>query len=537
MSKSVEDFTTPARAVTNGRSVSPQSESDSPLLDGAKSAGGGGIRSFLSAPPLLVSSPSPSKAEHIHNIIQQLKLQRQRGANAAIAKVLAVPPPGCGAQMSTSPTRESSSVRTYFTPSESFDRALPGSDGSRSSHPPPHGGSGGSRGDMSSSSGGEKSLLQTSGGGANVNSMSTSLLLLRSPLIPIMQFAAADSKLSPNQRYERVHSVARGCWGEVDVVRDVATKELYACKTLRWGASERAERLARKDVEMLANCAHPNIVMYVEHFDVPAKGGIAIVMEYVRGTTIGAEILRHRREGGLFTRAAALSVLTQTAVALDYLHRHGIIHRDVKPDNILLGRSGAVKLADFGFATRESETGEERLGTPSYAAPEMWDTTRPYDSRADVWGLGVVLYQMMTLALPFPGATTAILRDRIKRGNLVIPGSIDADIAAIIRDMLVVVPVERLSVRQLFARHDTLRAELERYVRVSAPPAMDERMFSALRAHVELLLSPSGATSAPTCGAAAAAAAVSGVKAQSRQSPTPTPTSLRARNDLHSLDS
>jgi serine/threonine-protein kinase len=168
-----------------------------------------------------------------------------------------------------------------------------------------------------------------------------------------------------------------------------------------------------REAQIVAKLEHPNIVRvfdYGEQDDMPY-----MVMEYVSGQDLGAFL----RANGKLSLASALPLMRQIAGALDYAHTHGLVHRDIKPSNILLDPVGAmtgqtrVVLTDFGIAkvldarTAMTRTGGV-LGTFDYIAPEQIEASPHVDGRADVYALGVMVYQMLTGELPFkhhnPGA-------------------------------------------------------------------------------------------------------------------------------------
>ena len=205
-------------------------------------------------------------------------------------------------------------------------------------------------------------------------------------------------------RYRVIGLIGKGGMAHVYLAEDEKTKEPVALKVL-YGAARADPRVRARflrEASAAAAIGHPNILRIFkdgEHTD----GSPYLVMEFLFGESLG-ELLR--REGAL-DEDIALPILAQAASALVAAHAAGIIHRDVKPDNVyLLGEPGdpyAVKLVDFGFA-KLAEGGftavGTAIGTPQYMAPEQV-LTDPVDARTDVYALGVVMYRMFTGVLPF----------------------------------------------------------------------------------------------------------------------------------------
>jgi serine/threonine protein kinase len=150
----------------------------------------------------------------------------------------------------------------------------------------------------------------------------------------------------------------------------------------------------------MAKLNHPNIVSVID-FGEAGPDYLYIVMELIDGADL-MDVIR----GGQMTQEMALSLLPQICDALQFAHDHGIVHRDIKPSNIMLTRDGRIKMADFGLAKRfdvessfRTQTGTG-MGTPDYAAPEQFSPDTPIDHRADIYALGVMIYQMITGHLP-----------------------------------------------------------------------------------------------------------------------------------------
>ncbi|MHC4990880.1 MAG: protein kinase domain-containing protein [Planctomycetota bacterium] len=161
-----------------------------------------------------------------------------------------------------------------------------------------------------------------------------------------------------------------------------------------------AERFGR-EARALARLQHPNIVMV--HDCGEADGLYYLLMEYVDGVN-----LRRVMDGGRIEAAKALSVVSQVCSALEYAHEEGVVHRDIKPENILMDTRGRVKIADFGLVKLVTGRGtdlsltapQQIMGTMHYMAPEQVERPTEVDHRADIYSLGVVLYEVLTGELP-----------------------------------------------------------------------------------------------------------------------------------------
>src|ERR1700721_1340912 len=205
-----------------------------------------------------------------------------------------------------------------------------------------------------------------------------------------------------SDRYEMVNHIARGGMAQVYLARDLLLDRPVALKVLFPELSNDhsfVERF-RREAQAAANLSHPNIVPIYDWGQ--GDHTYYIVMEYVDGETLSARI---RRAPVPALEAAAVAIAT--ASALSFAHQHNVIHRDVKPGNVLIDRSGRVKVADFGIAraigAAESITlAGAVMGTATYFSPEQAQG-HVVDFRSDLYSLGVVLYEMAVGRPPFQG--------------------------------------------------------------------------------------------------------------------------------------
>ena len=203
--------------------------------------------------------------------------------------------------------------------------------------------------------------------------------------------------------YEVIEMIGRGGMGAVYKALQTALGRTVAIKILPPAAAsdpEFAERF-RREAAAMAALDHPNIVTLYDFGE--REGCFFFVMEYVEGVD-----LAQRLASGSLTTDEALMLVPQICDALQYSHDRGVVHRDIKPGNILVGRSGKVKIADFGLAKLVGSGRDEfaltrtsaSLGTPRYMAPEQMGAAPSADHRADIYALGVVLYEILTGEIP-----------------------------------------------------------------------------------------------------------------------------------------
>jgi TonB family protein len=224
-------------------------------------------------------------------------------------------------------------------------------------------------------------------------------------------------------RYQVVEELGAGAMGVVylcvdsRLARPVAVKVLREKEAMTEAEREQFRARFRHEAEAAGRLTHPDIVQI---YDI---GPSYLVMEFLEGRPLGA----HLKAGGSFSVRQICSLVLRVADAIDYAHRHGIVHRDVKPANIMMMDDGSVKVMDFGVARLDSSnltaTGTV-VGSVQYMAPEQMMGDR-VDGRADVFSLAAVAYELLTGRAPFPGQTITEVVSRVVHGDHVPPREVD----------------------------------------------------------------------------------------------------------------
>jgi TonB family protein len=224
-------------------------------------------------------------------------------------------------------------------------------------------------------------------------------------------------------RYQVLEELGSGAMGVVylcvdpRLTRPVAVKVLKESELLTPAEREQYRARFRHEAEAAGRLNHPDIVQV---YDI---GPSYIVMEFVEGHTLAGLL----RAGATLAAGQIASLILRVADAVDYAHRNGIVHRDIKPGNIMLTGDGGIKVMDFGVARLESSTltvAGTVMGSVRYMAPEQMMGQR-VDGRADLFSLGAVAYELLTGCAPFPGRTITEVVSRVVHGAHVPPRQAD----------------------------------------------------------------------------------------------------------------
>jgi WD40 repeat protein/tRNA A-37 threonylcarbamoyl transferase component Bud32 len=214
--------------------------------------------------------------------------------------------------------------------------------------------------------------------------------------------------------YHLLEALGEGGMGQVFKARHPLMKRVVALKVIRAERLRNADALPRflREIEAAAKLSHPNVV--IAHDAAQVGNSAYFAMEYVAGTDLGKLV----RQRGPLSVGEACNYVRQAALGLQHAHQHGLVHRDVKPANLLLtAEGGVVKVLDLGLARVRASAPEESItaltedgtlmGTPDYMAPEQASNAHTVDIRADVYSLGCTLYALLAGRAPFAGGSLA----------------------------------------------------------------------------------------------------------------------------------
>lgn len=296
-------------------------------------------------------------------------------------------------------------------------------------------------------------------------------------------------------RYEIADRISRGGMATVYRAIDTRLDRPVAIKVMHPGLAEDSDFVSRfgREAKAAARLSHPNVVGVHDQGSLTEDGIPYLVMEYVAGRTL-RDVLR---EHGPLKPEQALTILEPVLLALDAAHTAGFVHRDVKPENILISDDGRIKVADFGLAravTSMTATQGLLIGTVAYLSPEHVESGSS-DARSDVYGAGICLYEMLTGTVPFGGESAINVAYQHVNTDVPLPSDARPNLTPAVDELVV-----RATRRNPDDRYSSVQSFLDdvRQVRrgLPAPQALEPRSIEADRGHDTLVVSPDSHTQA-----------------------------------------
>ncbi|KAE8578690.1 hypothetical protein XENTR_v10023730 [Xenopus tropicalis] len=257
------------------------------------------------------------------------------------------------------------------------------------------------------------------------------------------------------EKYHVLDLIGEGSFGRVYKGRRKHSGEVVALKFIpKVGRSEKELKGLKREIQIMRDLRHPNIVRMLDSCETERE--VVVVTEYAEG-----ELFKILEDDGHFPEELVRDISAQLVSALYYLHSHRILHRDMKPQNILLSKDGTVKLCDFGFARELSlDTLMVRSikGTPLYMSPELI-LERPYDHRSDLWALGCIVYELLVGTPPFYAHSIFQLVSIITQQAVRWPRGVSPELTNFLQGLLTKDPAVRLSWPELL-RHPFIKDQV-----------------------------------------------------------------------------
>ena len=245
--------------------------------------------------------------------------------------------------------------------------------------------------------------------------------------------------------------IGEGSYSTVLKVQRIEDGNIYALKRVKfYKLSEKEKENALNEIRILASVKNKNVISYKEAFFDEKDSSLGIVMEYADKGDLFQLITERKKTKNYFTEQEVWKIFIQLLNGLKALHDFKILHRDIKSANVFLFKGGICKLGDLNVSkVARKGLGYTQTGTPYYASPEVWEE-KPYDSKSDVWSLGCVMYEMITLRPPFQAKSMEELYKKVMRGNYPrIPKKYSEDLSDAIKLMIQVEAGARPSCEEL----------------------------------------------------------------------------------------
>ncbi|KAG8182304.1 hypothetical protein JTE90_013910 [Oedothorax gibbosus] len=274
--------------------------------------------------------------------------------------------------------------------------------------------------------------------------------------------------------YKKIRLVGRGAYGTVFLCKQASDNKLVITKEIPVDQMTVDERqVSMNEAKVLAMIDHPNVIAYYDSF--LEDKTMIIVMEYVQGGTLFDFLCQ--REGQLMTEQEVLHYFGQMVYTLQHVHAKLILHRDLKSQNVLLNeKKNIVKIGDFGISKVLSSKSKAYtvVGTPCYISPELCEG-KPYNQKSDIWALGCILYELMTLKRPFDATTLPALIMKIMKGNFDPVSSIYSHgLKKLLLSMLHLDSNQRPTAAQIMCHPVMIKVIFQLYVEVGSIPCANK---------------------------------------------------------------
>ncbi len=302
--------------------------------------------------------------------------------------------------------------------------------------------------------------------------MLTEGYITSSQLRRLNEDSKSDSMYKPAQQipgFQVMGKLGQGAMATVFKARQISLDRIVAIKVLPKRMSENPEFVKRfyREGRAAAKLNHVNIVQAI---DVGEAGGYHyFVMEFIDGKTVWDDL-----RGDVYDEKTAIDIITQTARSLEHSHERGFIHRDIKPKNIMITKTGLVKLADMGLARDVSDMeaamaeAGRAYGTPYYISPEQIRGEVNIDFRADIYSLGATFYHMVTGKVPFEGSTPSSVMHKHLKEPLVPPDHLNTALSAGVGEVIETLMAKKREDR--YAGAKDLLIDLEAVAKGEPPP-------------------------------------------------------------------
>ncbi|XP_064477333.1 serine/threonine-protein kinase NIM1-like [Ornithodoros turicata] len=263
-----------------------------------------------------------------------------------------------------------------------------------------------------------------------------------------------------------------GNFSQVKLAVHCLVKEKVAVKILdKSKLDAKTQRMLRREIASMEELHHPHLIRLYEVVETLSR--VYLVMEFAPG----GELFHKITSDGRYPEADARLIFAQITSAVDHMHQHNILHRDIKAENVFIAGHNIVKVGDFGFSTQvrfRDDALNTFCGSPPYAAPELFKDESYIGPYVDIWALGVLLYFIVTSTMPFKAQTVAALKKLILDGQYQVPNFLSEPCRTLISGILQQVPQERLSIADINSS-DWLKGQRlpESYPKYNMYPTME----------------------------------------------------------------